>query len=121
MKQAIGSISFALQGLWGMYRPVRAHPHIENITYMVSSLIFLPRVFLWPVLYFLGRLILKPSLERLSGFLFTVFHLALLPLMIPYFIALPLLGCRMWIHTPAGRALTDIMHRVQAQREADAG
>jgi len=77
--------------------------------------------FIIPVVFAIGQLIKKPCQDRVGVLIVLLLHLVATPVLIAYFLSLPFLGRRIYLHTPAARALADIERQIKAQQEADAG
>lgn len=117
----IQEVGRAFAALWHTYRPVRVSNIFDNFLCALSSIVYMPRIFVWPALFAIGRLLQSPSFIRVGVVVFALIHLALMPLLLVYFILLPFLGCRIYTHTPAARFIAEIERKMKARREGESG
>jgi hypothetical protein len=117
MKNVISKIT----GVVGVYRSVASPGFASNLRSAVSFVVAIPSVFIMPVFHCIGLCFtsnraLASTLAPLS-----LINLLISPLLVVYVIALPFFERRLYLTTPAGRALAQVQRQAYEQMKEQNG
>jgi hypothetical protein len=103
-----------ITGLLTVYRSAKTPGLASNASSAIAFVIAMPSVFIMPVFHSV-MLCFTPYRAIAKQLLpLSLFNLLISPLLAVYVIALPLFGRRLYLTTPAGRALTEVKKQINA-------